>query len=177
MDDSRILESIGKLSGLVEASREDIKTLVLKNDEQSKSITKLATSIEVIQNASITRSEACQREFKDIRYELELESTTIADLKNKALVADGVEKYKGKKREWWHYTLGVIGAIIGILIGINQLYSLVKKIDETKLSTTNSMYSTYAGVLVQKQDSLFKKDSIVKIDSVYKLDSIKLKGK
>jgi len=141
-DENRILESLGKLSGLVEASRDDIKTLVGKHDEQVRNIQNLATCIQVIQTSHDTRVVSCAKDFKEINDKLGSDYEIINELKTKAIINDGVEKYKGKKREWWQYTLGVIGAIIGILIGVNQIIGIFQKIEVSELNSIASSYSS-----------------------------------
>ena len=104
-DDGKILESLGKLSGLVEASREDIKTLVDKYDEQSRSIQSLSTCIQVVKTENDNRAVNIDKDLKEVNIKLSRDYITLNELKEKALVANGVEAYKGKKREWWQWLL------------------------------------------------------------------------
>lgn len=140
-DDTRVLESLGKLSGLVEASREDIKTLVDKQEEHGKSLQTLATSVQVINTAYEARATACGKEFGEINRKLGRDYDTLNELKTKAKVENGVEEYKGKKREWWQWALGIAGAILGILIAINQLIGLEQKLISSKVSAPPAAYS------------------------------------
>ncbi|HLD91504.1 MAG TPA: hypothetical protein VI911_10950 [Patescibacteria group bacterium] len=140
--EDRILEGLGKLSGLVEASRDDIKTLVGKQDEHAKCLQTLNTSIQVIQTGYENKTAMCGKEFKDINEKLGRDYEVLNILKTKQVVENGVEAYKGKKREWWQYMLGVVGAVIGILIGINQLSGIYNTFTTNTITSSSSAYST-----------------------------------
>ena len=133
--DSKILEGLGKLSGLVEASREDIKNLAVKGDEQNKNIQEIVTSIQIIQNNNEARHTSYVKEFTEINTKLGRDYDSINILKDKDKVEAGVERYKHKKREWWQYTLGLLVALSSILFGINQISTM-----KTNLKPTMSAY-------------------------------------
>ena len=135
--EDKILEGLGKLSGLVEASREDIKNLANKSDEQGKNIQNLTTCIQVQQTTHESRHYANVKEFTDINAKLGRDYDSINLLKDKDKVKDGVEIYKHKKREWWQYMLGILVALSSILFGINQISTI-----KTNLKTNNSAYGT-----------------------------------
>ena len=144
MSEERILEGLGKLSGLVEASRGDIKTIKEKQEEQSECLQKVQTSIKVIETSYNSRATQCGKDFQEINNKLGRDYLVLNELKTKAIVANGVEDYKGKKRIWWQWLLGIIGAIFGIIFTLNQLAGLVQKI---KLSTLPSAPSAYSALL------------------------------
>ena len=127
MSDDRVLESIGKLSGLVEASREDIKGLVVKNDKQSECIQEITTSVKLLETSMVATVKDNKSDFKDVNEKLSRDYTAINDLKTKTIVANGIDNYKLGKRNWWRWALGIIGGCIGILIGVNQLVGIVHK--------------------------------------------------
>ena len=160
-EENRILESLGKLSGLVEASREDIKTLVGKHDEQSKYIQSLATSVQVIQTSYEGRASTCAKEFKDINAKLGRDYDSINELKNKNVKEEGVEEYKGQKRNYLGWVLGIIGAIVGILIGINQLLGINQQLTVTPLTGSPS---AYASSIVPNKDTT--KHFVLNIDTI-----------
>lgn len=135
--DSKILEGLGKLSGLVEASREDIKNLAIKNDEQVKNIQTLATSIQILQTTDEGRHASYCKEFVDINTKLARDYDCLNTLKDKDKVQAGVDRYIHKKREWWQYMLGVLVALSSILFGINQISTL-----KTSFKTSISAYGT-----------------------------------
>ena len=90
-DDGKILESLGKLSGLVEASREDIKTLVGKYDEQSRSIQTLTTCIQLVKTENDNRTANIDKDLREINIKLGRDYIVLNNLKEKALVASGVK--------------------------------------------------------------------------------------
>lgn len=164
-DDGKILESLGKLSGLVEASREDIKTLVDKYDEQSRSIQSLSTCIQVVKTENDNRAVNIDKDLKEVNIKLSRDYITLNELKERALVANGVEAYKGKKRDWWQWVLGVIGAFVGILISINQLVGIGQKVKFSDInfgdkSIVSSVYAVPLDTLKDTTNFTMKTDTI-----------------
>ena len=161
MSEDRILEGLGKLSGLVEASREDIKTLVEKHDDQSRKIGDLATCVQVVQNDFKNHQNYVNRELNQVNDKLARDYEEINKLRKGSDMQAGVDAYQDKKRVWWQYMVAVIGGIIGVLIGINQMYGFYTQFKTSELSPAQSVS---AAPLINKPVI----DSI-KADSVYKV--------
>lgn len=164
-EDGKILESLGKLSGLVEASREDIKTLVGKYDEQSRSIQNLTTCIQVVKTENDNRTANIDKDLREVNVKLGRDYIVLNNLKEKALVANGVEAYKGKKRDWWQWALGIVGAFVGILISINQLVSIGQKVKLSDInfgdkSIVSSVYAVPLDTLKDTTNFTMKTDTI-----------------
>jgi TolA-binding protein len=153
----KILEKLGELSGLMQATREDVHGISDTQKEHGTSIQTLASSLQVLQTSISNIDNQTKRELSQVNDKLGRDYERINVLEKDKNVANGIEDYKGKKRVWWQWALGIIGAGIGILISINQLVDLVRKVDTTKINSS----SVYASPL---KDSLktykFKPDTI-----------------
>lgn len=127
MPEDKILQSIGELTGLVKASREDLKSLNDKYDDQSKNIQSLATGFAVMQNQF--KQYECNTDDKivEINEKLSRDYVTLNKLKTKVDVEEGIDSYKSKKRAYVQWFLGIIIACIGILTGVNQVMGIVDK--------------------------------------------------
>jgi hypothetical protein len=154
-ENGEILKSLGELTGLVKASSSAITTLSSKHDKLVEATQEIAVAVQVMQTGYNAKEVSCAKEFKDINDKLGRDYETINELKTKSIVNDGVDKYKDKKRDWWQWALGIVGAFIGILIGINQLIGIGQKIGYTKVRGTPAVYAAplNAGKVDSTKDS------------------------
>lgn len=133
----KILEKLGELSGLMIATREDVKQVSNTQKDHGSSIQTLTSSIHLIQSCLDQTS----KEFIQVNDKLSRDYERINVLEKDKTVANGIESYKEGRWNWWQRTLGVVGAFIGVLIALNQLVSLKDKVAETKIKTTPSVYA------------------------------------
>jgi hypothetical protein len=147
-----LTQSIGKLTGLIEASREDIRILNDKQYSQNTILEKTTTDIAVIQNNFATKSASDIKRFEELSDKAARDYNRINNLEKKQNVANGVETYKDKKRIYLQWALGIIGTIILILISLNQLVDLARKI--TAGNATAISVQTVVRDTVVKHDTL-----------------------
>lgn len=142
----KILEKLGELSGLMIATREDVKQVSNTQKEHGSSIQTLTASIQVLTSMDVQT----KRELGQVNEKLSRDYERINILEKDKNVANGIASYKEGRWNWWQRTLGVVGAVLGILIAANQLSSLKAKVVGTKLKGTPS---AYAAPLVPKDTS------------------------
>lgn len=138
----KILEKLGELSGLMIATREDVKEVSLTQKEHGTSIQTLAGSIQVITNGISTMDTLTKRELGQVNDKLSRDYERINILEKDKNIANGIDAYKDKKWNWWQRTLGVMGTILGILIAANQLLSFGQKLTASKVTGTPAAYAT-----------------------------------
>ena len=161
-DDNKVLEKLGELSGLMKATRDDVKEVSENQKEQGSSIQILSTSIQLIQSGLQNMDHQYKREFGQVNEKLGRDYERINCLEKDKIVADGVDAYKGKKRESWQWIVGIVGALIGILIGVNQLIGISQKINATGLKTTPTAYA----MPLVKDSLLDTTNFVMKIDTI-----------
>lgn len=157
-----ILMSLGEIKGCIGNQTKVLEDLNKKQDEQSVRLGALVTNFEVFK----THSVVCKNEFDQINSKLGRDYITLNELKNKSIVDNGIDLYKGKKRVWWQWALGIFGAVIGILIGLNQLVGLTEKFTKVKVQSVSAVYSA---PLVNPY--LSKVDTTAKLQTKFKIDT------
>lgn len=168
-----ILKSLGELTGLVKASREDIATLSTKHDKLATSTQEIATAVRVMQIGYDAKAVACSKEFTEINDKLTRDYKTINELKTKTVVEAGVDDYKGSRRIWWQWALGIIGAILCVITGINQLTGLIQKVEISKITPQTAYGAALVSVL---KDTTSKKIYGMK-DTSFIITTDTIKGK
>lgn len=133
----KILEKLGELSGLMIATREDVKQVSNTQKEHGSSIQTLTTSIQVLTSMDVQT----KHELGQVNEKLTRDYERINVLEKDKNVANGIESYKEGRWNWWQRALGVIGAFLGILIAMNQLASLKDKMSSTELKGTPAAYA------------------------------------
>lgn len=140
-ENGEILKSLGELTGLVKASSAAITILSGKHDKLVETTQGIATAVQVMQSGYTAKEVSCAKEFRDINDKLGRDYETLNALKTKSIVNEGVDQYRDKKRVWWQWALGVIGAFICILIGVNQLIGITQKMTFNKGTGTPAAYA------------------------------------
>jgi hypothetical protein len=146
-DNDIVLQELGKLSGLMQATREDVKQVSNTQREQGESINTLTTSFNIMQECY----KYTNKELTQVNEKLSRDYERINVLEKDKTVNNGIDAYKEKKRIWWQWTLGIIGVMIGILISINQLVSIGHKINFGEQAKVSS--SVYAAPLDTLKDT------------------------
>lgn len=156
-----ILQELGKLSGLMQATREDVKEVSNTQKEQGSSIQILTTSFQLLQEGyKYTKNELGQ-----VNEKLARDYERINVLEKDKTVSSGIDAYKDKKRIWWQWALGIVGAFIGILISINQLVSIGQKVKLSNInfgdkSLVSSVYAVPLDTLKDTTNFTMKTDTI-----------------
>lgn len=134
----KILEKLGELSGLMIATREDVKHVSNTQKEHGSSIQELTTSIKLMQSCVADN----QKDIVEVNTKLDRDFKKINALESDKTVAQGINQYKESKRAWWQWALGIMSVCIGILIGVNQLYEFSQKISISKNKDIAAAYAT-----------------------------------
>lgn len=151
-NDALILQKIGELSGLMTATREDVKQVSDSQKDHSSSIQLLTTSVQLIQQG-----------FSNVTTEIAKINNSVIDscgridtLEQDKTVKEGIvthNTFKAKRLQW---SLGILAVFLGILLSISQISSVVKTA-YTKDIGTQSVYAN--------QPYVIKKDSSLKFNN------------
>ena len=135
-----IITAIGKLTGLVEATREDITEIKGKIEKLST----LETNFRVFE----THGLACQREIKQINEKLSRDYKVINDLKAKEDRRGIESNYVARWGNKFKAGLAVIVTLVGLLVSCNQLIEIREKLhsnvsvaDTTRVLVTDTTKS------------------------------------